>query len=191
MRYVLKASAMLMLCVRISSADTELVELSRMTIHGPAGSNIVSWTLPSDAFEKQPRWDPLNQEIPLLPHAAIKAAAAWLQKEGEATNDLRVASLDLRLSHKDKWLYWIRFTPTVSLAKSRFVPSTVLVTLDGTVIEPGPVNTNAIPATTVSARRPFVSETRTSTNATSAIPIGMKGSYETVEAKIIKVRCGR
>src|SRR5437867_2913274 len=101
MKMALRLWILIMHCVGMSCVEAEVTDA--------AGSTALSWSLSSEAFENQPNWDPRNEEIPLPPHAAVKAATSWLLTQGKTTNDLRVGSIDLRRFQESKWVYWVRF----------------------------------------------------------------------------------
>ena len=166
--------------VTTAVAGGEFIELSRMSARNVAGTNVVSWTISSEAFSAQPSWDPLSAEPPLSPEAAIRAAIASLHGRG-FTNEVQVAGIRLTPTAENKWIYWISFRPTAQLhGPDALVP----VKMDGNVIEYAPVITNAVPP-----RRPFLREPKSpadpNTNRHSIA--GMKGSYETVEGQIVRV----
>jgi hypothetical protein len=159
-------------CIRLVSAQTNAV-VDRVTAP-TAGSNTLHWTFPSQSLSTQPSWDPVTQEVPLSPHAAVKAATEFLHKKGQPTDDLRVRRIILSLEDQSKWMYWIHFST-----------SSVMVNLDGTIVEPSFTSTNATPEP-VTRRVPVRRETATAANTAGFSMAGAKGSYEIVETKVIK-----
>jgi hypothetical protein len=115
----------------------------------------------------------------LLPHDAVRIAQKWLREQGRTTNDQPVLNISLYKfdSRQNKWQYRIMFPL-----------QPVMVLLDGSVVGTRAPGSNAVFSGMPAPRRePFVKTTLSGTNETYKTPVGMKGSYETVEAKVLKV----
>jgi len=106
----------------------------------PNGKKFVSYSVSAEALRKQPNWDPVTQEIPLSVHDAVKIATAWLNKQPRATKDQKLSSISLSCrsgdSFKDKWVYMVFFTTGYDTDRWWEIPSTAIVLLDGSVVEP-------------------------------------------------------
>jgi hypothetical protein len=174
-------------------AGEDMIELSSVQEQG--GKKLLTWSVSAELFRKQSSWEPERQEIPLSPHEAVRIALTWLQKQGGVTNDSKVLRIDLyahRSAQESQWYYYIDLAPLTGANRRLTERRQVIVLLDGTVVEPRPVGTNAVIYADSRAARiavrsePTVLPSATATN-TPTMPVGVKGSYETVEARVLKV----
>ncbi len=93
-------------------------------------------------IERLPDWSPSSEEIPLSPQRAAQLALArYKSLSPSSSNELEISTLSLqRISwFHSKWAYHISFVPHESVRSSEGrndLPSTMVVLLDGTVVDP-------------------------------------------------------
>jgi TonB family protein len=97
----------------------------------------VSWEVTRDRFDRQPTWSPDSGTPPPLSLSdALHTANEWLQKNGERTNTGLMQSASLLRFGGRYWYYRVEYATVPVTAANAADRITVVVLIDGSVVEP-------------------------------------------------------
>jgi hypothetical protein len=105
------------------------------------GGKAYKFEVPRTRIEKLPDWSAASNTIPVQPQQAGQLAVAWYQSRHPSTTNLQASSITLqRISwYETKWAYQVLLVPPEEarpFAEPKDSISTIVVLLDGTVVEP-------------------------------------------------------
>jgi TonB family protein len=99
------------------------------------GTNVV-WDVTRDRFDRQPAWRPDAGTPPLSLSDAMRTANEWIQKNHARSNPGLLQSASLLKFGGMSWYYRIEYAMVPVTADNASERVTVIVLLDGSVVEP-------------------------------------------------------
>jgi hypothetical protein len=106
------------------------------------GGKHYKFEVPRAAIERLPDWSPTSDSIPLSPQRAAQLALArYKSLSPSSTNDLETSAISLQTISwfRSKWAYSVSFVSREAVrpfTEPNDLPRTMVVLLDGTVVEP-------------------------------------------------------
>jgi len=105
------------------------------------GGKAYKFEVPRARVEKLPDWSAASNTIPLQPQRAGQLALAWYQSRHPSITNLQASSISLQriFWYETKWAYHVFLVPPEAARlfdEPRDSIRTIIVLLDGTVVEP-------------------------------------------------------